>query len=281
MDRMDLRLNFALEGFRLLRERPRLLAFWGMVSLFGCGICLLLLVAIAGPYYNDILAFNKKPDDMALAMKISPAIFTGLALCTPIYLVTSAILICAICRAGLGEENDRLGFLRFGLRELRVLIVQIITLFLSMLVLWASGLVLVLVGLGQQTLMMGLGFAAIAWLQLRLSLNLVQSFATNRINVFGSFQLTRGRSIPLLGGYLLAYGLSMVVWYLSLTVMKGVLVLVFGQPKNATVPDMSSLSAFLTPQEVVLYVMLFGIVWPQIMAIIHAPSVAAYRDLKA
>jgi hypothetical protein len=148
-------------------------------------------------------------------------------------------------------------------------------------VLWASGLVLVLVGLGQQTLMMALGFAAIAWLQLRLSLNLVQSFATNRINVFGSFQLTRGRSIPLLGGYLLAYGLSMVVWYLSLTVMKGVLVLVFGQPKNATVPDTSSLSAFLTPQEVVLYVMLFGIVWTQIMAIIHAPSVAAYRDLKA
>ena len=279
---MDLRLNFALEGFRLLRARPQLLAFWGAVSLFGCGICQLLMVAIAGPYYNDILALQTKPGDMALMAKVMPPVFSALAASTPVYLLTTAILICAVCRAGLETENDRLGFLRFGLKELRVLVVLIIMLFLSLMTLMASGLVLGIFGLGQQqTLVMVLSGAAIAWLQLRLSLNLVQSFATNRVDVFGSFQLTRGRSLPVLGGYLLAYALATVVWYLAMTIMKGVLVLVFVLQQGAADPDMSSLAAFLTPQEIVLYVMLFGIFWPQIMVIIHAPAVAAYRELKA
>ncbi len=279
---MDLRLNFALEGFRLLRARPQLLAFWGAVSLFGCGICQLLMVAIAGPYYNDILALQTKPGDMALMAKVMPPVFSARAAAPPFSRVPPAIWIGAIGRAALAPEHDRLGFLRFGLKELRVLVVLVIMLFLSLMTLMASGLVLGIFGLGQQqTLVMVLSGAAIAWLQLRLSLNLVQSFATNRVDVFGSFQLTRGRSLPLLGGYLLAYGLATVVWYLAMTIMKGVLVLVFGLQQGAANPDMSSLAAFLTPQEIVLYVMLFGVFWPQIMVIIHAPSVAAYRELKA
>ncbi|MBP2158525.1 MULTISPECIES: hypothetical protein [Asticcacaulis] len=278
---MELRLNFALEGFRLLKARPKLLLFWGLVCLFGYGICALLLVAIVGPHHGDILAFNKKQDDVALALLIAGRIFTALAACTPVYLITSTVLICAICRASLEAGDDRLGYLRFGLTELRVLAVQAATFGLSVGLFWAVAIAWSILGLPVQFTPIGIfiAFLAVAWLRLRLSLNAVQSFATRRVDIFGSFQLTRGRSIALLGGYLLAFGLSMIVSYLSEAAIDGVTLLAFGQ-QQANIPlNLTSLDAFLTPPRVVILVLWLGLAWPQTTAIIHGAPVAAYRDI--
>jgi hypothetical protein len=278
---MEPRLNFALEGFRLLKAQPKLLLFWGLVCLFGYGICALLLVAIVGPHHADILAFNTKPDDVALALVIAGRIFTALAACTPVYLITSTMLVCAICRASLEAGDDRLGYLRFGLRELRVLAVQAATLGLSVVLFWAVAIAWSILGLPVQFTPIGIfiAFLAVAWLRLRLSLNAVQSFATRRIDIFGSFQLTRGRSVALMGGYLLAFGLSMIVSYLSEAAIDGVTLLAFGQ-QQANVPlNLTSLDAFLTPPRIVILVLWLGLAWPQTTAVIHGAPVAAYRDI--
>jgi len=278
---MELRLSFALEGFRVLNARPKLLLFWGLVCLFGYGICVLLLVAIVGPHHADILAFNKKQDDVALAMLIGGKVFTALAACTPVYLVTSTILICALCRASLEGGDDRLGFLSFGLMELRVLAVQAATFGLSMALFWAVAIAWSILGLPVQLTPIGLfiAFLAVAWLRLRLSLNAVQSFATGRIDIFGSFQLTRGRSIPLMGGYLLAFGLSMIVSYLCEAATDGVTLLAFGQQQASVALNLTSLTAFLTPPRVVILVLWLGFAWPQTTAIVHGAPIAAYRDI--
>jgi hypothetical protein len=280
---MELRLNFALEGFRLLRERPKLLAFWGVICLFGYGICALLLVAIVGPYYADILALNTKPNDLVLAAEIAGQILTGLTMCAPVHLITSTILICAICRAGLGESDDRLGFLSFGLQEIRVLVVQSVTLVLSVTLFFVMAIVWSSIGFPIQLAPVGACLAglAVAWVRLRLSLNSVQSFATRRIDIFGSFQLTRGRSIALLGGYLLAFGLAIIVSRLCDAVIDGATLLAFGQQQSKIPQNFTSVATFLTPQNIMILVLWFGLTWPQTTAITHGAPVAAYRDLTA
>ena len=44
---MALPFDFAFEGFRIIRERPKLIAFWGVVSLFGYGVMAFILIALA------------------------------------------------------------------------------------------------------------------------------------------------------------------------------------------------------------------------------------------
>jgi hypothetical protein len=278
---MDLRLNFALEGFRLIRERPKLLLFWGAVCLFGYGICTLLFVAIIGPYQPMIEALRKAPNDVALAMQIVPPFLAVLAVCTPLCLLTSTVLIGAVCRASLEPVDDRLGFLSFGLREFRLLVVQTAIFLLSLAVLLIVALVLSGFGIVQPEILQTVATAALAWLQLRLSFNAVQTFATNRIVIFGDVELMRGRTVSLLGGYLLACGLAAIVWYLCTRAVGGIMVLAFGQSATAISEDMSSLQAFLTPQQITLQVLMLGFVMPQIAAIVYAAPVAAYRELTA
>lgn len=293
---VNMRLTFALEGFRLIRERPKLLLFWGGVCLFGYGICVLLVAAIGGPYLAEMLALSKvspnmapnmapkmTPDEMTRAAQLVGHALTGVAVAAPVYLLTSTILMCAICRAGLGGEDDRLGYLSFGLQELRVLAVQSATLFLSLALFWAVTNAWVLLVPVQQFLAIGgfIAFAAVAWLHLRLSLNVVQSFATRRIDIFGSFALTRGRSLALLGGYLLAFGLSVVVSYLCDAIIDGATMLAFGKQQIALPLNLTSLETFLTPARVVVLALWLGLVWPQTTAIVHAAPVAAYRELTA
>jgi len=46
---MNLTFDFAFEGFRIIRERPKLIAFWGAITLFGYGVMSLIMVHMAGP----------------------------------------------------------------------------------------------------------------------------------------------------------------------------------------------------------------------------------------
>lgn len=279
----ELRLNFALEGFRILRERPKLIAFWGAVCLFGYGVCVLVLVAMAGPVHPTLLTLDKNPQDVAVVTRVGSQILAALAACAPVYLLTSTILTCAVCRAVLDAGDDRLGFLRFGLQELRVLCVQSVTLFLSLALFLAVAILWSAIGFPAAVAPAGVlvGVLAVGWLRLRLSLNTVQSFATRRVDIFGSVQLTRGRSIALLGGYLLAFGLSVMVSYLCDAIIDGATLLAFGQQQSKVPLNLSSLEAFLTPARVTILALWFGLVWPQTTAIVQAAPVAAYRELTA
>ena len=57
-------------------------------------------------------------------------------------------------------------------------------------------------------------FAALAWLAVRLSLASPLTFETRRVNLFGSFALTRGRFWPIFGTYALLIALALVVFLL-------------------------------------------------------------------
>ena len=122
--------------------------------------------------------------------------------------------------------------------------------------------------------------AALIYVAVRLSLAPALTFESRRINLLGSWALTRGRFWPLLGAYVLTVALVAMVWILSqLVVLALGVVLSGGDMQAATLqPDMSSLRAYFTPYRMIQTVLSAGVsalVWP----VLFTPPVAIYRSL--
>jgi hypothetical protein len=291
---MNLTFNFAFEGFRIIRERPKLIAFWGAVTLFGYGVMSLIMVYMAGPAIAQAFAMiqSGKLDPAtfnALNLKIAPAVI----LCAPVYILMSSVLVCAVCRVAFGETDDRMGFLAFGWQEIRIMAVRALSLIILLGVLTAipalAGLLGLLVTGGNAPAAAGiqaLGFiAAIGvtlWLGIRLSLNGVQSFDLKRFDLFGSFALTRERFWSLFTGYATAFALAQVVAFLCDKIIEAIQVLALGLNVTGQVqmPDMTSVDSCLTPASVIATGLTFAFVMPLGISIELAAPAAAYRVLR-
>lgn len=123
--------------------------------------------------------------------------------------------------------------------------------------------------------------AAWIYVWVRLSLASPLTFATRRINLFGSWRLTRGIFWPMLGAYLVAGILAIVVSLLILAISAAVSAAVGGGLsglQSMMKPDMSSLATYLTPAR---FVTIFAnavstaLVWPVLLT----PASAIYRSL--
>ncbi len=283
---MALTFDFALEGFRTVRERPKLILFWGAASLFGNGLVMLIFIHFSGGALASFMALSQStaPDPAALSI-ILQDMLPGMAACFPIYFLTSAVINGAVCRAGLGEGDDRFGFLQFGINELRIFAVLVIKFVLGAAMLLACLLVATAGGAanGAQAQALALvGMAAggcgLVWLEVRLLLSVPQTFATRRLNVFGSFPLTREAFWRLATGYGIAYALSLCVGFLCQKIIDAVLGIGFNMTKALTA-DTTSLQAYLTPPVIVYQCLSYGVVVPLMLAILMGAPVAAYRAL--
>jgi hypothetical protein len=288
---MNLSLDFAFEGFRLIRQKPRLILFWGLLTLIGNSLIAIITTIMAGPALAELSHVAAQSPDpqttLALMTQIAPALAAGM----PIYILTSAVMTAAICRAVLSEADERFGFLRFGKHEVLLIALEIVMLFVRVI---AMAGFIVLGEASQQALpgaageglsalasLLGLGFAA--WLSLRLSLNAAQTFDEARLNIWGSFDLTRDRFWSLFVGYATAFGLALVVMFLCMQIVDGALVLASGMTsaKGADGLDMSSLTALGQPS-VILYLFLTGgVMSPLTASILMAAPIAAYRQIRA
>jgi len=277
---MALPLDFAFEGFRLIRERPRLVLLWGIVSLFGYGLASMMFVATAGPLQPVIAAASLHPDSISDAAE--QQLLLVLLSVIPIWLLTDAVLACAVCRAGLDGGDDPFGHLRFGARELQVLTVMTGSWLLASLVLLSvfSAFMSLRPPPGLTSAGFVLSLLAAAFVRIRLSLNVPQSFVQRRVDMFGSIALTRGHFWPLTGGYVMALVMTFVVQYLGQQVIRAVIVVCFGESSTASAADMSSLTAFFTPAHTVAIALACGLVMPQVSAIVLAAPLGAWKALK-
>lgn len=291
---MNLTFDFAFEGFRIIRERPKLIAFWGAITLFGYGVMSLIIVHMAGPAVAQTFAMFQSgkidPETLnALNLQIAPAV----ALCAPVYILMSSVLVCAVCRVAFGETDDRLGFLAFGWQEIRIMAVRALSLIILFGVLTGisalAGLAGLLITAGNVQAAAGiqaLGFmAAIGvtlWLSIRLSLNGVQSFDLKRFDLFGSFTLTNNRFWSLFTGYATAFALAQVVAFLCDKIIEAVQVLALGLNVTGEIrmPDITSVDSFLAPTSVIATVLTFAFVMPLGISIELAAPAAAYRTLR-
>jgi hypothetical protein len=115
----------------------------------------------------------------------------------------------------------------------------------------------------------------------RFSLAVPMTFATGRIDVFGSWRLTQGRFWPLLGTYFLAVVLSLVVGALTL-VIAALIVGIIGGGFNGIATlmqsDFTSVQSVLTPAQLV-YLAITSIGAALSAPITMCPPAAIYRSL--
>jgi hypothetical protein len=217
----------AFTGFRLVREHPRSLVVW---TLYALGLSLLLAVVLVGMMGPDVMKLSAlgadAADDPDAVVALLSRLLPGYLVLLGVALVSNAIFGAGMIRAILRPTEEGFGYLRLGEDELRQLGLGL----LAFAVIFGANLALatlfglVVGAIGGATnvsapsaamLMILLLVCATIYLAVRFSLAPALTFDSRRIDLLGSWSLTRGRVWPLLGVYALTLALIMVISLLS------------------------------------------------------------------
>ena len=296
-------LDAAFSGFRLVRERPKALAYWFVGHLAFVAVSSLFTVTTMGPALTKIVALSgtAKADPaqvFALYGQILPAYGVVMLLWFALY----GFMFGAANRAILKPQDDRFGYLRFGADELRQMGLTLVLALVSTGIYLGVGLVAILgagvIGtvagvVGGATNLVGgqiLGgviavvilICGMAFFWVRLSLASPLTYATGRINVFGSWSLTRARFWSLAGTYLLTFALLMVVYLVGMLFI-GAVAMAIGINFNGLTqmlmkPDASTLTAFYTPTRIVILVLQAALA-TLTTPVILCPAIDIYRRI--
>ena len=284
----------ALEGFRIARERPRVILVWAVVNLIISVVMAMVLVSAFGPTLVELEAMSQQgSEDPAQALAMFERLAPLYALMIPAGLVVIAVTSAAVYRIVLRPEDDRVAYLRLGADELRLVGLMLIYLVLAIGFTFVVTLVAGMLAAGASMLgggagaligvLIGIGtLAFMIFVMVRLSLAGPMTFAQGRLKVFESWPLTRGHFWRLLGAYALALALTFVVLLLALVIYAALAALTAGgdlsEVGRVFAPDMSSVDAYFTTSMVIY--LLFGAVLGAVQnAVLYAPPAVAYRAL--
>jgi hypothetical protein len=285
----------AFTGFRIVWQRPWAVAIWaGVQFVFSLALQLFMVIS-AGPLLMKMTAMGATSSDPG-------AMLDSLRQLAPTYvviliaaLVLSAVFYAAMNRAVMRPQESRFGYLRLAADELR----QLGLLAALALVFFGVELVFVVVGavvfavldlaFGGGGIAVALGLALLlpalicgfVFVGVRFSLATPMTFATGKIDLFGSWRLTRGRFWPLLGTYFLALVLSLVVSALTFVIAALVVGIIGGGFSGigaAMQSDLSSVQATLTPARLI-YLAITSIGAALASPITMCPPAAIYRSL--
>ena len=282
----------AFEGFRLTRRAPVAVLLWAVAYALFFGLLFLLV----GPHFVTIMSLisqlegQTEPsiEDMQPLMQAYGVIVAWAA---PLGLLFSAVISTAIARSVIRPEDRRLGYMRLGKDELRVLGASLIVALIMfavtfvgfMLVSLVAALAVAAPALWLAVVLLSLAvLAVVIWLSVRLSLVVPATFAEGRIAVKSAFAMTAKKVFwPLLGMAVIAWVMAMLVGLLGSAVAAPLSLMVGGAERmvgmeGASVPSLlSALGPMLAVSLVVNAVMTAA----QIV-IMYAPFSAAYLQLK-
>lgn len=203
-------------GVRLVRHRPGTVAIWYAVYL----AIAFLSVMLMRPMIVSMAAFQQQVAANAAAGVTVPPAFPTEAFGT-IFLVEfvagllGIVAFAAVVRASVHPGSDRFAFLRFGMDELRLILLTLILIAFAFAFELGAVLVLVLAGVlltliagktvavaAAALLGMGIVLAAL-YLEVRISLAPVYTVLRRKIVIGPAWRATRGRFWTLFGAYLL------------------------------------------------------------------------------
>jgi len=282
----------AFEGFRLTRRAPVAVLLWAVAYALFFGLLFLLV----GSHFVTIMSLisqlegQTEPsiEDMQPLMQAYGVIVAWAA---PLGLLFSAVISTAIARSVIRPEDRRLGYMRLGKDELRVLGASLIVALIMfavtfvgfMLVSLVAALAVAAPALWLAVVLLSLAVVAVViWLSVRLSLVVPATFAEGRVAVKSAFAMTAKKVFwPLLGMAVIAWVMAMLVGLLGSAVAAPLSLMVGGAERmvgmeGASVPSLlSALGPMLAVSLVVNAVMTAA----QIV-IMYAPFSAAYLQLK-
>lgn len=287
----------ALSGFRLVWEKPKVLPWWaGLQFVFSLALTAFTAVS-AGPAFTKLASVRLGPavdpaEVFGLFREIAPTYVVLIAAVLVLY----AVLYAAMNRAVLRPGEEQFGYLRLSSDELRqlglfallaalafvlyVAIVLIVVVLVSAVALATGGTASPAPALAFVVLVPVI-LAAFVYVGVRFSLASPLTFASQKIDLFGSWVLTRGRFWPLLGAYFIAFALNLVVVLLTFAIAVTAMAVAGGGLAglaDLNRPDLSSLGTVLKPGRIA-YAAVSAIGsalgWPVIMT----PPAVIYRAL--
>jgi hypothetical protein len=291
---MALTTQFAFEGFRIIRERPILIVWWGIVLFFGSILTTGLMMNMAGPEFNMVIQ-RQMPTDQAGITEMFASLGPAFLVSSLLSLSFNAVITCAIYRAVLRKGEPQYGYLKLGIDEVRQVAISlgllIIVFFIMFGLMMVASLLGLIVGAVVPALValvpiiaLGFGMVLSVWLMVRLSLVSVQSFDDERINVSGSFRLTQSQFWSLALGLLVSLLLAFLVIMLIQVMYSAAAVAVTGAdpegPSSALIPDFSKIENLYTPLTLT-YLVANGLSAPLSSAIVVGAIACAYKILKS
>ncbi|WP_304170700.1 hypothetical protein, partial [Phenylobacterium aquaticum] len=210
-----------MAGFRLLRQRPGLLAPWALAWLL-VGLAPQILpyavlwpdvVAAYGPMFHDAVAGIEPDQQSAELMTLQNRMLPFSLLQLPLSLAGLSILYAAVYRAVLEPKAKGFGYLRLGRAELWMMLTQAAALGLfvlasiAALIVGAIAVLAIRIASGNDDGVTGIAtfgaclIAAIllGWCAVRLSLALPMTFTERRFRLLESWALTRGHGWKIFG----------------------------------------------------------------------------------
>ena len=308
-------------GFSLVARRPLDVLIWGLV-IWVVGFLPLIwilssVMSSMGPLIAASEAATTVGKDTAAGMQNSEQFMQAymqaigpLMVFQPLLLVGSlvlrGVLTSAVCRAILEPEDDRLAYLRLGMREVWMVLVVIVMAFIIGFAMFAALIpVAILLGIAAavigQSGMNGVGgavfaiiavvalialFCAVIWLSLRLIMGVFMSFDQNQFRLFESWGFTRGHTAKMV-----VLVLIQVVLVLLAEVILIALIAAIGMSIASTIhlSEQTLRAMFTHPatawnSQVIALVglgsLVLAIIGGFLLAIIQAPWVEAYRQLR-
>lgn len=250
----------AFSGFRLVRENLKTVGIWIAVMTVVSIIANALTIHFFGAQMEAAMTLMSNPDGASPEemTKLADQMIPTLLWTLPYNLVVQGVTLAALNRMIQRRDDNRFAFLRVGKDELLQIAVSVLTGLLLMAVFFGGALltgVLSAVGGGLLGVLVLLGaILGAIYLLVRLSLASAMTFDKGEIVFFRSMSVTKGAFWSLLGAYLVAVVMSMIVWLLIVIIVYAAVAIVtgdFSAAGGALRADTTSLSSYFTPSGIV------------------------------
>jgi hypothetical protein len=289
-------------GFRVIGRNPLAVVIWAAAYLL---LVVLPALAFLANVIPTVLAATQaaaahvgRPDP-AQFMAWRAGVFGWQPGIWLLSVVATALLMGAMFRAVLQPEAGGWGYLRFGRQELWLGLTYLVLMVMAFILMFALlipmaiaiGVIAAISQHGESTtggvvllVIAGLvGFGAILWVLLRLSLALPMSFAQGRFLLYESWDLTRGHALKMFGVYL---ALVAGLWLFEILCAAALAAVFWGHVQDAAgwsaVQPSAAIDMFRRYLPTIVGAGVVGsVVLVAVHAIFVAPLAEIYRELTA